>query len=144
MPPPNPPSPSAERDAGDAAALLAFVRRSGQVLHLAPGNKLLSESEPWRGAYFVDQGRLELSISSGERIKHVREASAGQLLGLASAISNSDHQCTARRSKNRGSCLFPPRKCAPQTVQMIGTEVLDLSSNAIRTLRLQPRYPKNH
>jgi hypothetical protein len=34
-----------------------------------------------------------------------------------------------------------PESCL-QTLQFLGSEILDLSSNVIRPLRLQPRYPK--
>jgi hypothetical protein len=34
-----------------------------------------------------------------------------------------------------------PESCL-QTLQFLGSEIVDLSSNVIRPLRLHPRYPK--
>jgi CRP-like cAMP-binding protein len=119
---------------------------------LPKGQILFQEGEPCHGAYYVEEGELELTITSGEKRLKLGSAQAGHLLGVSSVVSNSDHQCSAhavRDSKvafvgaeqmrillqqNAEICLL--------AVQKLGAELLDLSEKAIRPLRLQPRYPK--
>ena len=119
---------------------------------LARGAVLFQEGEPCRGAYYVEDGELDLTITSGEKRLKVGTARTGHLLAISSVVSNSDYQCSAYAARdckvlfisaesmrgylrqNAEICLF--------TVQKLGAELLDLSENAIRPLRLQPRYPK--
>ncbi len=137
---------------GDATQLLAFVRQWQETMTLSKGSILFQEGEPCRGAYYIEEGEVDLTITSGERRLKVGSARAGHLLAISSVVSNSDHQCSAHTVKdckvafiaadalreylqrNAEVCLF--------TVQKLGAELLDLSEHAIRPLRLQPRYPK--
>ena len=138
---------------GELKRLLDFIRQSPETMLLPKGCVLFQEGEPCRGAYFVEEGDLELTITSGEKRLKVGTARAGHLLGVSCVVSNSDHQCTAQAARdsklvfigaenmreylqrNAEVCLF--------TVQKLGAELLELSENAIRPLRSQPRYPKS-
>lgn len=150
---PNPPSGSQHNDSAEVAALLAFVRQAGKITSLAAGKALFLEATPCRGAYLIEEGEVELTIDSGERQMPLGTAFAGQLLGLAAVIRNTQHECTATARKDsriifveaeamRRYLRQHPESCL-QTVQILGSEILDLSSNTIRPLRLQPRYPKH-
>jgi len=138
--------------AGDAKHLLDFVRQSREMLDLPAGEVLFLEGEPCRGAYFVEEGELTLTITSGERRLHVGSAKSGHLLAISSVVSNSDYQCSAQAARDSKATFIPAgelreylrehAEVCMATVQRLGAELLELSENAIRPLRLQPRYPK--
>ncbi len=138
--------------AGDAKHLLDFVRESREIVVLPAGALLFQEGEPCKGAYFLEEGELSLTITSGERRLRVGSAKAGHLLGISSVVSNSDYQCSAQAARECKVAFVPAgamrdylRKHAELclfTVEHLGAELLDLSEKAIRPLRLQPRYPK--
>lgn len=137
-----------------AAALLEFMQQHGTVLSVPAGERLFRENEPCQGAYYVEAGELELSIASGERKMVMGVVREGHLLGLPSVIRNFGHQHTAtaiqeckvlfvESGKMRDYLQNHPESCL-QGIQMMGAEILELSTNMIRPLRLQPRYPKGH
>ena len=138
--------------AGDAKHLLDFVRESREILVLPAGALVFQEGDPCKGAYFVEEGELVLTITSGERRLRVGSAKAGHLLGISSVVSDCDYQCSAQAARECKVVFVPAgemreylRKHAELclfTVERLGAELLDLSEKAIRPLRLQPRYPK--
>jgi len=137
---------------GDAAQLLVFVRQSQETMTLPKGSALFQEGEPCRGAYYVEDGELDLTITSGEKRLKVGSARTGHLLAVSAVVSKTDHQYSAYITRDCKVAFIPAeamREYLRQnaeiclfTVQKLGTELLDLSENAIRPLRLQPRYPK--
>ena len=141
-------------DGSDATALLTFVRQIGQVMTLKAGKVLFREGERCQGAYFVEEGELELTLSAGERKLTLGVAYLGQLVALAPVIRDEAHAFTATATSHSRVLFLAGDKvrtylrqhpeCCLQTVQMLGSDVLDLSANMIRPLRLQPRYPKSH
>lgn len=138
---------------GDAKHLLDFVRDAREILLLGEKSVLFREGEPCRGAYFVEQGELLLSIHSGERHWAVGAAHAGHLLGISSVISGADYQCTAETARESKITFVPAVEMREYlrshaeiclfAAERLGAELLDLSEKAIRPMRLQPRYPKN-
>ncbi|HVZ15771.1 MAG TPA: cyclic nucleotide-binding domain-containing protein [Terriglobales bacterium] len=139
-------------DGVDPSQLLEFIRQSPEKMALPKGSLLFHEGEPCSGAYYVEDGELDLIITSGEKRLKVGSAHAGHLLGVSSVISNSEHQCSAYAAKESKVVFIAAeamRKYLRQNaeiclyaVQEMGAELLDLSEKAIRPLRLQPRYPK--
>jgi len=137
---------------GSAKPLLDFIRQSDEIILLPRAAVLFQEGEPCRGAYFVEDGELNLTISSGERRVKVGSAAVGQIVAISSAISGTDHQCSAHAARDSKVILVPAaalREFLQQhaescllTIQHLGSDLLDLSMNAIRPLRLQPRYPR--
>jgi CRP-like cAMP-binding protein len=136
----------------DAAALLTFVRSAGKSLSPKASKVLFHEGETCRGVYFVESGELELTIETGHKKMTLGVACLGQLLALAPAIRETEYPFTATAISDcrilfveaeavRSYLRQHPETCL-HTVQMLGSEVLDLSTNMIRPLRLQPRYPK--
>lgn len=137
-----------------ATGLLEFMRQRGTLLAIPAGSPLYRESEPCDGVFYIESGEVELSIHSGEKKMIVGIARAGNLLGLPCAFRSKGHPQTATAMQecsvlnveaekmreflqnNADSCL--------QSIQMMGSEILELSANMIRPMRLQPRYPKNH
>jgi len=138
--------------AGGAKHLLDFVRDAREILLLGVGSVLFREGDPCRGAYFIEQGELLLTISSGERHWGVGTAHAGHLLGISSVISGSDYQCTAEAARDCKITFVPAEEMRDYlkshaeiclfAAERLGAELLDLSEKAIRPMRLQPRYPK--
>ena len=138
----------------DATALLGFVHQVGQVMNVKARKVLFEEGEHCTGAYFIEEGELELTLSSADRKMTLGVAYLGQMLALAAVIRECEHKFTATAISNSRVLFLPaekvrnylrqhPESCL-QTVQMMGSEILDLSTNMIRPLRLQPRYPKSH
>jgi len=138
--------------ADDATQLLEFIRQSGESIALPQGSFLFQEGEPCRGAYYVEDGEFELTILSGDKRLKVGTALSGYLLAIAPVITNGDHQCSAHAIAD-SRLLFVPADAMREhlhqhaeiclmTVQQLGAELLDLSENTIRPLRLQPRYHK--
>lgn len=147
------PAPPPNGEASDVTTLLMFMRRTGKLQTLKAGKDLFREKEPCRGAYFVEDGELELTISNGKKVT-LGVACLGQLLAIASVIQDSEHQFTATaitdcsvlfvESEGMRGFLRQHAETCLHMVQGLGAEVLDLSTNMIRPLRLQPRYPKSH
>ena len=139
--------------AGDAKILLEFIRESAETIALPKGSTLFQEGEPCRGAYYVVEGELELTLTSGEKRLRVQVVRPGHLLAIASVISNSDHQCSAYAvqdsklafiaAEQMMNFLRQPEPCLV-AIENLGADLLDLSEKAIRPLRLQPRYSKPH
>lgn len=137
---------------GDSAQLLALIRRSQETIVLPKGSVLFQEGEPCRGAYYVEEGELDLTITSGEKRLKIGSARTGHVLAISSVVSKSDHQYSAHTTKESKLALIAAEELREYlrqnaevclfTVQKLGAELLDLSENAIRPLRLQPRYPK--
>ena len=139
-----------ERD--ELSLLLELVRQSQDKVLLPAGSFLFQEGEPCRGAYFVEEGEVQLAISSGGKRVRLGVAKAGHLLGVTSVVSNSDYQCSAIAARESKVVFLAteviksylhehPSTCL-LTVQMMGAELLDLSENIIRPMKQQPRYPK--
>lgn len=137
---------------GEAKHLLDFVRQSREIVSLPAGSILFQEAEPCRGAYYVEEGELYLTITSGERRLKIGSAKAGHLLAVSSVVSNSDYQCSAHAARDSKVTFIDADEMREYlrehaetcllTVQRLGSELLELSEKAIRPLRLQPRYPK--
>jgi|tagenome__1003787_1003787.scaffolds.fasta_scaffold20433204_1 CRP-like cAMP-binding protein len=138
---------------GDAKPLLDYVHEAGELVVVSKDAVLFHEGEPCRGAYFVEDGEVELTVTSGERRVKVGIARPGQMLAVASVCSNYDHQCTARAVRSskvvfleaeslRKYLRRDPATCLV-AVQLLASDLLDLSSNAIRPMRLQPRFRPN-
>ncbi len=137
----------------DAKALLHFLHQSGHVKTLTPDEVLFREGEPCEGAYFVEEGAIELTISSGERRMHLGSAHPGQLIGITSVLTSTHSQSTATamlktkvvfvKADVMREYLRTHAEICLHTVQLLGAEIVDLASNAIRPLKLQPRYPKH-
>jgi len=148
--------PSLPNDSGEdeLSLLMDLVRQSQDAVLLPSGAFLFQEGEPCRGAYYVEQGELELVLTSGERRIPVGWAKPGNLLGMSSVVVGCDYQCSAIAASDAKAIFLSteiittylrqhPETCLI-TVQMLGSELLDLSSNIIRPMRLQPRYPKQN
>ena len=84
---------------------------------------------------------------------HLGSARPGQLVGITSVFANASSQSTAtailktkvvfvKAEVMRDYLKAHPDICL-HAVQLLASEIVDLSSNAIRPLRLQPRYPKH-
>jgi len=139
--------------ASDATALLHFLHQSGQSKTLAADEVLFYEGEPCAGAYFVEEGAIELTIATGDRRMHLGSAHAGQLVGVTSVLTNTPSQSTATamlktkvvfvKADIMREYLKTHADICLHTVQLLGADIVDLASNAIRPLRLQPRYPKS-
>ena len=139
--------------ASDTVALLTFLHHSGQVKTLGADEVLFREGEPCDGAYFVEEGAIELTIATGDRRMHLGSAHAGQLVGVTSVLTNTPSQSTATAMLNTKvvfvkddimrEYLKTHADICLHTVQLLGADIVDLSANAIRPLRLQPRYPKH-
>jgi len=138
----------------DTAALLAFLHHNGQAQTLAPDEVLFREGTPCSGAYFVEEGSLELTITSGDRRMYIGCAHPGQLIGITSVLTGSPCQSSAtamlktkvvfvKADLMRDYLKTHPDICL-HAVQSLGADVVELSANAIRPLRLQPRYPKHN
>ncbi len=137
----------------DTAALLGFLHEHGQPRQLSADEVLFREGTPCDGAYFVEEGALELTITSGERQMHVGSAHPGQLVGVTSVLTATPSQNTATamlktkvvfvKADLMRDYLKTHADICLHTVQLLGGDIVDLSSNAIRPLRLQPRYPKH-
>ena len=138
----------------DTAALLAFLHQSGQVVKLASDEILFREGDPCNGAYFVEEGAVELTVTSGDRKMHVGSAHPGQLVGISSVLANTPNQSTATAMLKtkavfvKADLMREYLKSHPQiclhTVQLLGADIIDLDANAIRPLRSKHRYPKSH
>jgi CRP-like cAMP-binding protein len=132
--------------------LLDFIRSCKDVILLPRSTPLFQEGEPCRGAYFVEEGELQLTITSAERRIKIGSAVVGQIIGISSVITGSDHQCSSFAARD-SKVIFLPADVLRQflqehaescllTIQRLGSDLLDLSTNAIRPLRSQPRYPR--
>ena len=138
----------------DASALLNFLHNSGKAISLKANQVLFRENEPCEGAYFVEEGSIELTINSGGRRMHLGSAHPGHLLGISAVLGNSNTQCTATAilsskvifvsAETIREYLKSHAEMCLLTVQLLGSEIVDLSANTIRPLRTQPRYPKSH
>jgi CRP-like cAMP-binding protein len=137
---------------GNAKPLLDFVRQSNDVVFVPRGSVLFQEGDPCHGAYFVDEGEIELSITSGERRVSLGHARSGHILALSSVLAECDYQCSAQAAKDSKLVFLAaeairfylrqnPETCLT-TVQLLGSDLLDISTNTIRPLRLQPRHPR--
>jgi CRP-like cAMP-binding protein len=138
----------------DTTALLTFLHQSGEVIKLSSDEILFHEGAPCSGAYFVEEGAVELTINSGERRMHVGSAHPGQLVGITSVLTNTSSQSTATAMLNtkvvfvKADVMREYLKGHPEiclhTVQLLGADIIELESSAIRPLRSQHRYPKSH
>lgn len=138
----------------NTAALLSFLHKSGQVITLSADEVLFREGAPCSGAYFVEEGAVELTVNSGDRRMHVGSAHPGQLVGITSVLADTPSQSTATAMLNtkvvfvKADVMREYLKTHPEiclhTVQLLGADIIDLEANAIRPLRSQPRYPKPH
>ncbi len=148
------PAPHTPNGESETSVLMAFLHQHGKVVKLAPDEVLFREQLPCTGTFFVEEGAVELTITSGGRKLHVGSAHPGQLLGIASVLAKSENQSTAtamlpskvifvEASDIRDYLKQHPEICL-HTVQLLGAEILDMSSNTIRPMKLQPRYPKLH
>lgn len=137
---------------GEARHLLDFVRQPRETLLLPAGSILFKEGEPCRGVYYVEDGELYLTITSGGRELKVGSAKAGHLMAISSVVSSTGFQCSAHAACDSKLTFIPAEEMLKYlrqhaeicllTVQRLGAELLELSETAIRPLRLQPRYPK--
>jgi len=134
-----------------AASLLQFCRGMGRPVALAAQDDLFREGTPAR-AVLIEQGEAELILAAGKKQMPLGRAFAGHLLGLAAVIRCQPHECSAvartacrvvvvEAEAMRKFLKQHPESCL-QTLQFLGSEIVDLSSNVIRPLRLHPRYPK--
>jgi thioredoxin reductase (NADPH) len=146
--------PGAPNGETDTTALLAFLHQSGKAQTLAPDEVLFREGTPCTGAYFVEEGALELTLASGDRRMHVGSAHPGQLVGITSVLADEPSQSTATamlKSKVvfveaelfRKYLKTHPDICL-HAVQSLGSDIVDLALNAIRPMRLRSRYHKSH
>ncbi len=138
----------------NATGLLEFIQQRGTVLSVPASSSLYREGEPCDGLYYVEAGEIELAVYSGERKLVLGVARSGTLLGLPCAFRSAEHSQTATaiqdcrvvfvESPKMREFLQSHAESCLQSIQMLGTDILELSTNMIRPLRLQPRYPKNH
>lgn len=135
----------------EASALIAFCR-TGKPLRVAAGVNLFREGSTCEQVLLVEEGEVELTVSSGEKQMRLGMAGVLGLLGLSAAISSVPHETTATAhtacrlvavsaSDMRDYLKQHPDSCL-KAVQSLGADILDLSTNTIRPLRLRPRYPK--
>jgi CRP-like cAMP-binding protein len=136
----------------EAAALLAFCRKSGHPKSFAAGDTMFREGTRCEQVFLVEAGEVELTLLSGEKQMRLGSAGAHSLLGLSAMIARVPHEFTATAkgvckalavssAEMRKYLQQHPESCL-KTVQSIGADILDLASNVIRPLRLKPRYPK--
>jgi CRP-like cAMP-binding protein len=145
--------PGGTNGASDTASLLNFLHQSGEVKSFSADEVLFREGSPCNGAYFVEEGAIELTIASGDRRMHLGSAHPGQLVGITSVLTGTPSQSTATamlktkvvfvKADIMREYLKKHSEICLHTVQLLGAEIVDLASNAIRPLRLQPRYPKH-
>src|SRR5512141_783404 len=79
----------------DTTLLLNFLHQSGQVMTFSADEVLFREGSPCNGAYFVEEGAIELTIASGDRRMHLGSAHPGQLVGITSVLTGAPSQSTA-------------------------------------------------
>lgn len=100
----------------------------------------------------MEEGELELFITQNKRITRLAVAGVGHVVCLSSVIAETPAQHSVRSVGN--SCVIfvdgikireymrqNPESCL-RLIQMLGSELVDLSANTLRTLHLQ-RSPKN-
>ena len=137
--------------AEEARHLMALVDES-PLLTLATGDLLFREGESCRGAYFVLEGELALTVLSGGQQLKVGSARSGQLLAISSVVTDSVYSYTVHASsesrlafvtseklvlclrEHAGSCLA--------TIQQLGAELLEISEKVVRPMKLQRRHAK--
>ncbi len=135
----------------EATALLAFCR-TGKSLRFAAGGILFVEASKCEQVFLVEEGEIELALLAGERQMHVGIAGPLSLIGLSAAVSSVPHETTATAktvckvmavsaAEMRNYLKQHPDSCL-KAVQSLGTDILDLSTNTIRPMRLRPRYPR--
>jgi CRP-like cAMP-binding protein len=144
------PGSTANNGESGTAALLSFLHQSGQLMTFSADEILFLEGSPCNGAYFVEEGAVELTIASGERRMHVGSAHPGQLVGITSVLTGSPSQSTATamlktkvvfvKAEVMREYLKTHAEICLHTVQLLGADIVDLAANAIRPLRLQPRF----
>jgi len=149
MPYAHQPGASGSNGESETAALLAFLHQSGESLTFAPDEILFREGSPCNGAYFVEEGAIELTITSGDRRMHLGSAHPGQLVGITSVLTGSVTQSTATamlktkvvfvKADIMHAYLKTHAEMCLHTVQLLGADIIELASNAIRPLRLQAR-----
>lgn len=121
-------------------------------MRLSPGGTLFGEGSKCEQVFLVEEGEVELTLLSGEKQMHVGMAGPLSLIGLSAAISSVSHETTATAktaskvmavsaANMRNYLKQHPDSCL-KAVQSLGADILDLSTNAIRPMRLRPRYPK--
>ena len=151
--PPSHQSGSGSNGTSETTALLHFLHHTGQVKTLMADEVLFREDEPCAGAYFVEEGAIELTIATGDRRMHLGSAHPGQLVGVTSVLTGTPNQSTATamlktkvvfvKADVMREYLKTHAEICLHTVQLLGADIVELASNAIRPLRLQPRYPKH-
>jgi CRP-like cAMP-binding protein len=132
---------------------MSFLHQSGKVLMLGANEVLFREGTPLNGAYFVEEGALELTIASADRRMHAGSAHPGQLVGITSVLTGAASQSTAT-AMLKTTVVFVetgplreylkghPDICL-HAVQSLGSDIVELASHAIRPLRLQARSHKS-
>src|SRR4051812_33501278 len=95
MPYSDQPRPAGSNGKSETAELLTFLHQSGEAINLAPDEVLYREGSPCPGAYFVEEGAIELTINSGDRRMHLGSAHPGQLVGITSVLTGTPNQSTA-------------------------------------------------
>jgi CRP-like cAMP-binding protein len=148
------PGASGSNGKSETAEVLTFLHQFGEAITLTSDEVLFREGSPCTGAYFVEEGAIELTINSGERRMHLGSAHPGQLVGITSVLTGSPAQSTATamlktkvvfvKTDVMLAYLKSHAEMCLHTVQLLGADIIDLASNAIRPLRLQSRNFKTH
>jgi CRP-like cAMP-binding protein len=133
---------------GEINALLGFIRNSRDVVFLPLGAMLFMECEPCRGAYFIEDGELELTVMSGEQPVIIANARQAQIIAVSSVFTDSDFQYSARAVCDTKVVLLEKESlkiylrqnavACLDAIQLLGTDLLDLSAK-IKPVRHQPR-----
>ncbi len=139
--------------AGEGKRLLDFVRDSREIVSLATGALLFQEGQNCGGCYYIEDGELLLSITSGERQLNVGSAKSGHLLGAASVVGNCEYRCSAQALRDSKLTFIPAEEMKDYLrqrsdlclalVERLGEELLELTEHAIRPLRLHPKNSKH-
>jgi len=133
--------------------LLAFVRDSRELLALAPESVLFRQGDPCTGCYYIEEGELLLSITSGERQLNLGSAKAGHLVGVAFVVGNCECRFSAQALRDSKLTFIPADELKDYlrqrsdiclaTVEQLGADLLELTEHAIRPLRLPHKNPKH-
>lgn len=139
--------------ASEASAMLSYLHEAGKALSLKANQVLFRENDACAGAYFVEEGSLELTLTSSVRSSHLGWAHPGHLLGISAVLGKCNMLCTATAilsskvifvdaDKIREYLKQHPEMCL-LTAQLLAGDIVDLSTNRIRPLRLQGRHGKS-
>lgn len=78
------------------SSLETSLAASETLLTFRPGETIFKEGEEPRGVYILQSGRADLLFSARNgRAKPLRQADAGQILGLSAVVAHRPHDCTA-------------------------------------------------